>query len=70
MDNSTHLYKITHGQLCVARHSIIRRIDLVRMPQRSTLQSAVPDDWRYNPPLVLGLAGTRYGGGLKSTVCT
>jgi len=67
MDNSTHLYKITHGQLWVAHHTIIRGIDMVRVSQ-CTLQSVVLDDWRYNAPLVLGLAGTRYGGGLKGTV--
>ena len=67
MDNNTHLYKITHRQLWVAHHTTSRRIDMVRVPQR-TLQSAVLDDWRYNAPLVLGLAGTRYGSGLKGTV--
>ena len=68
MEWGTHLDKITHGQLWVARHTKICRIDImVRVPQR-TLQSAVLDDWRYNPPMVFGLAGIRYGGGLKSTV--
>ena len=72
MDNSTRLYKSsTHRKfkLWVARHSmIIRRIDMVRVPQRTSLQGAVLDDWRYSPPFIFGLACTRYERGLKSTV--
>ena len=63
------MHKITYGQLWVARggHIIIRHIDIVRVPQ-SALESAVLDDWGCNPPLVFGLAGKRYGRGLKSTI--